>query len=157
MKPCAGCLKPTSTCCTKCKIAFYCGPECQRNDWKVHKAECASGCTNYDAREACNAIAAHLAGNPGVRAQFSERVRSNPQAHGIGVVYKNGHEVRLARTTGNLSVEAFFLTEASQYASTPPVSLTGRHPERDYVLLVEVRVPGDTQGLCASVAMAIAH
>ena len=23
--------------CTECKIAKYCGKDCQRNDWKIHK------------------------------------------------------------------------------------------------------------------------
>ena len=29
-------------CCSKCKKAFYCNSECQRQHWKVHKHECNS-------------------------------------------------------------------------------------------------------------------
>lgn len=28
--------------CSKCKMAYYCNVECQRNDWKTHKVTCLS-------------------------------------------------------------------------------------------------------------------
>lgn len=28
--------------CSRCRLVFYCGPACQRADWKVHKSSCAS-------------------------------------------------------------------------------------------------------------------
>ena len=26
--------------CTRCRVTVYCGSECQRKDWKVHKQMC---------------------------------------------------------------------------------------------------------------------
>lgn len=42
-KTCQGCLKKSDTkllCCGRCQFAYYCNSECQRSDWKVHKALC---------------------------------------------------------------------------------------------------------------------
>ena len=42
-KSCSGCGRPSarSQQCVKCKIAKYCGKECQRKDWKAkHKRHC---------------------------------------------------------------------------------------------------------------------
>lgn len=38
---CQHCLEKSSTCCGRCHTIRYCGRECQRLDWGVHKAECA--------------------------------------------------------------------------------------------------------------------
>ncbi|GMT33055.1 hypothetical protein PFISCL1PPCAC_24352, partial [Pristionchus fissidentatus] len=41
---CSGCFVSNSSSplsrCVKCKILYYCGPECQKRDWKLHKEEC---------------------------------------------------------------------------------------------------------------------
>jgi hypothetical protein len=45
LQNCAGCGRSEKTMaefktCTRCGSAFYCGRECQRKDWKVHKKTC---------------------------------------------------------------------------------------------------------------------
>lgn len=37
---CFVCGKPSEAKCSRCRAISYCGPECQRKDWKRHKAEC---------------------------------------------------------------------------------------------------------------------
>lgn len=45
---CATCQKPVprSSCCSACLSAFYCGQECQRAHWKVHKKVCRQSAQN---------------------------------------------------------------------------------------------------------------
>lgn len=153
MKPCATCLAPTSKQCKQCKIAYYCSIECQTKDWKaVHFLECKSGCMLYDAMQACKDIVSRLVGDSGTRAQFSKLTRNQPGAHGVGMVYKNAHEIRLALTTGNVSVCSFYLMDASQYQDVADVAPT----ENTFVLLVQVLQPGETQK-CASLALSVPH
>eukprot|EP00929_Paragymnodinium_shiwhaense_P121154 TRINITY_DN9329_c0_g2_i1.p1 TRINITY_DN9329_c0_g2~~TRINITY_DN9329_c0_g2_i1.p1 ORF type:complete len:719 (+),score=198.73 TRINITY_DN9329_c0_g2_i1:160-2316(+) len=38
---CANCGKPSSTRCSKCRMEWYCGKDCQSKRWKEHKKECA--------------------------------------------------------------------------------------------------------------------
>jgi hypothetical protein len=40
--PCAVCNRVVDTICGKCRKQFYCGRECQKADWPVHKLFCAS-------------------------------------------------------------------------------------------------------------------
>lgn len=44
MERCAHCAKPVnrSNCCSRCHCTYYCGRDCQRAHWKVHKLECTS-------------------------------------------------------------------------------------------------------------------
>lgn len=37
---CAACAKPTAASCSRCRLAHYCGPECQRAQWPAHKEPC---------------------------------------------------------------------------------------------------------------------
>jgi len=37
---CEICGTPTTSCCGKCKAVYYCSAECQRADWKTHRALC---------------------------------------------------------------------------------------------------------------------
>lgn len=40
-KKCRKCKKPDSpSACSRCNLAFYCGKECQLNDWPQHKRNC---------------------------------------------------------------------------------------------------------------------
>lgn len=39
---CYICSRHASKKCSVCKIALYCGPECQRTHWKSHKQHCAA-------------------------------------------------------------------------------------------------------------------
>mmetsp|Transcript_34184 Transcript_34184/g.69068 ORF Transcript_34184/g.69068 Transcript_34184/m.69068 type:complete len:116 (+) Transcript_34184:89-436(+) len=41
--PCLVCGKPGQAHCSRCHAVTYCGPECQRSDWKRHKASCGTG------------------------------------------------------------------------------------------------------------------
>lgn len=45
MDSCAHCGQPVgrSNCCSRCHTTYYCGRECQRAHWKIHKSECRSG------------------------------------------------------------------------------------------------------------------
>jgi TPR repeat protein len=39
--PCQVCEKPANLCCSRCKVVWYCGPVCQKTDWKTtHKPNC---------------------------------------------------------------------------------------------------------------------
>ena len=38
---CSGCGKPEAKPCGQCKIALYCGRECQKNDWESHRKHCS--------------------------------------------------------------------------------------------------------------------
>ncbi|KAF8905612.1 hypothetical protein CPB85DRAFT_1254917 [Mucidula mucida] len=37
---------PRLQCCSKCKTAYYCDAQCQKDDWKVHKKDCNLWRTN---------------------------------------------------------------------------------------------------------------
>ncbi|KAF9034452.1 hypothetical protein BDZ89DRAFT_514069 [Hymenopellis radicata] len=37
---------PRLQCCSKCKTAYYCDAQCQKDDWKVHKKDCDLWRTN---------------------------------------------------------------------------------------------------------------
>mmetsp|Transcript_70802 Transcript_70802/g.207462 ORF Transcript_70802/g.207462 Transcript_70802/m.207462 type:complete len:343 (-) Transcript_70802:229-1257(-) len=39
---CHVCGKPGQARCSRCQTVTYCGPECQRSDWKRHKADCSA-------------------------------------------------------------------------------------------------------------------
>eukprot|EP01083_Nonionella_stella_P144758 452487_1 len=39
-KSCKVCNTPTTSLCSACRSAYYCGPKCQRGDWKTHKVSC---------------------------------------------------------------------------------------------------------------------
>eukprot|EP00026_Physarum_polycephalum_P009439 Phypoly_transcript_09563.p2 GENE.Phypoly_transcript_09563~~Phypoly_transcript_09563.p2 ORF type:complete len:162 (+),score=14.83 Phypoly_transcript_09563:291-776(+) len=39
-KKCAQCQKPGTKKCALCQSVFYCGRECQKSHWKVHKKAC---------------------------------------------------------------------------------------------------------------------
>jgi hypothetical protein len=43
---CMSCGEPSLFTCTQCKAAYYCGRECQRSDWAIHKPECSCSCGN---------------------------------------------------------------------------------------------------------------
>ena len=39
-KVCFVCLQPSRLKCSRCDVVQYCGKECQKKDWKVHKHNC---------------------------------------------------------------------------------------------------------------------
>ena len=39
-KVCFVCLQPSKLKCSRCDAIQYCGKECQKKDWKVHKLNC---------------------------------------------------------------------------------------------------------------------
>ena len=42
-KPCGHCGKPEGKQrCSRCKVVYYCGRECQNTDWKEHKKTCGA-------------------------------------------------------------------------------------------------------------------
>ena len=43
-KVCICCQASTSSKCGRCKLRYYCSISCQRNDWPVHRDECAELC-----------------------------------------------------------------------------------------------------------------
>ena len=44
-KPCGHCGKPEGKQrCSRCKVVYYCGRECQQADWKEHKKTCQPYC-----------------------------------------------------------------------------------------------------------------
>ncbi|KAF7315697.1 hypothetical protein MIND_00085300 [Mycena indigotica] len=45
---CTVCDKPGVSRCSDCRTTYYCGPECQRADWKTHKVACAQMPKWYD-------------------------------------------------------------------------------------------------------------
>lgn len=50
---CSVCQKPSSTRCSRCLDAYYCGKECQKKDWAGHKESCkkagfVAGSSFYD-------------------------------------------------------------------------------------------------------------
>ena len=51
---CAGCGKRDEkhTKCARCKTVFYCGAECQKQDWKTHKRDCQKLGSEEDPNEA---------------------------------------------------------------------------------------------------------
>ena len=40
LETCSVCSKEASKKCSKCKLQFYCSKQCQKEDWKNHKAIC---------------------------------------------------------------------------------------------------------------------
>lgn len=48
LKVCFLCLKPSKLKCSRCLTIQYCGKECQKNDWKVHKNNCIDSNASVD-------------------------------------------------------------------------------------------------------------
>ena len=59
---CRCCSKPGSSllACSRCKLAYYCGRECQTKDWKEHKKSCSQAPVAADCCKAFQAIAVDL-------------------------------------------------------------------------------------------------
>jgi len=47
-KVCFVCLQPSRLKCSRCDAIQYCGKECQKKDWKVHKHNCEDKNTCYE-------------------------------------------------------------------------------------------------------------
>ena len=47
-KVCFVCLQPSRLKCSRCDAIQYCGKECQKNDWKVHKHNCQDNNNNIN-------------------------------------------------------------------------------------------------------------
>ena len=47
-KVCFVCLQPSRLKCSRCDAVHYCGKECQKKDWKVHKHNCHDNNINID-------------------------------------------------------------------------------------------------------------
>jgi len=47
-KVCFVCLQPSRLKCSRCDAVHYCGKECQKKDWKVHKHNCQDNNINID-------------------------------------------------------------------------------------------------------------
>ena len=41
-KTCGSCNQPSKTKCSRCKLIYYCGVDCQKKDWTSHKKFCKS-------------------------------------------------------------------------------------------------------------------
>ena len=39
---CGQCSRPSKTKCSRCKLTYYCGVDCQKKDWSAHKKFCKS-------------------------------------------------------------------------------------------------------------------
>jgi hypothetical protein len=139
--------------CSGCSVAYYCGSICQRKDWSMHKKECREPLA-YNASEYCTRIMTRMVKSRAVRDQFAAYVRSDKAIHGITIRIANGHEARIALTTGNMRMATNFLTLREQYMDTPPISFTGKRPNLDYVIHLEVKQPG-TANHYASLAYAV--
>ncbi len=45
-RECGICSKKSSSCCSKCKVAYYCSVDHQKQDWPDHKINCSSNSSN---------------------------------------------------------------------------------------------------------------
>jgi hypothetical protein len=63
---CENCGEPALLICSRCKVAFYCAPECQSCDWSKHKGACvaAAGLGSAAAPRAAEASPAAVPGPP---------------------------------------------------------------------------------------------
>ena len=43
---CGNCSQPSKTKCSRCKLIYYCGVDCQKKDWTSHKKFCKSNAVN---------------------------------------------------------------------------------------------------------------
>lgn len=156
---CTTCVKPATKRCQGCQLAYYCSPECQNADWSTHKPECAAKGTNYDESVVCSRLIGQVMNDREMRDRFASWVRRPPKGaphvvHGIAIRCNNSVEARLALRERNADLHCGFLTRADQYMETPPISVTGMRPGKDYVVLVEVKQHDGP--LYASNAMAVA-
>ena len=53
-KVCILCLEPSKLKCSRCLTAQYCGKECQKKDWKVHKNNCKDNNSDENIEELVN-------------------------------------------------------------------------------------------------------
>lgn len=154
---CTVCVNPASKRCQGCQLAYYCGPICQMSDWPTHKPECVSQGTNYDESVVCSQLIGHVMNDREIRQRFASWVRNPPKGsvvHGVAVRCNNAVEARMALRERNCDLHCNFLTRADQYMSTPPISVTGMRPGKDYVIVIEVKQHNGP--LYASNAMAVA-
>jgi hypothetical protein len=155
---CTHCLKATNQRCTGCQIAYYCGPVCQKADWSLHRDECKTKCTNYDEGQVCAELIGRVMNSGDIRNRFATVVRTPPPkfseaVHGVAIRCNNAVEARMALRDHNVDLHCNLLTRADQYMNTPPISVTGMRPGKDYVVLIEVKQHNGP--LYASNAMAV--
>ena len=43
---CGQCSRPSKTKCSRCKLTYYCGVDCQKKDWSTHKKICKPNSVN---------------------------------------------------------------------------------------------------------------
>ena len=43
---CGQCNRPSKTKCSRCKLTYYCGVDCQKKDWSSHKKFCKANSVN---------------------------------------------------------------------------------------------------------------
>jgi ankyrin repeat protein len=90
--------------CSRCKNAAYCNAECQRSDWKRHKAECSE--MNSERQLVKSPL--HLAAGSGNLAEVENLVRAGADVEkgsmGTGIT-----PLHLAAANGHLAVVQFLL------------------------------------------------
>lgn len=133
---CASCLKFCQTRCSRCHIAYYCCNECQIVDWSKHVKECNR---KYDEFAICANLVKFFLNDREARNCFVSLVRSNPGAHGVVIRCNNAYEARMAMRSHKGRLMMKILTHHEQYENTPPISVTGMRPGKDYVLVIEVK------------------
>jgi len=154
---CTHCLKATRQRCTGCKIAYYCCVTCQNADWSLHRVECKTKGSDYDEGQVCAQLVARVMNSRDIRDRFATTVRQpppgSPVVHGVAIRCNDAVEARMALRDYNVDLHCNFLTRADQYMKTPPISVTGMRPGKDYVVVIEVKQHNGP--LYASNAMAV--
>lgn len=112
---CGVCGQPSEAKCSRCRVVNYCGPECQRLDWKSHKRVCAGKTASSSSRaaaapsaQATDAVKAPSGIIPADRAaQAAEALRSS-----------QGYAVASAAPAAKASVGAEAQAAAPQAATS---------------------------------------
>lgn len=114
---------------------------------------------DYDENSLCAQLVGHVMNQRRIRDRFAQIICHPPLGikehvvHGIAIRCNNAVEACMALREEDDDLHCNILTRADQYMSTPPISVTGMRPGKDYVVLIEVKQHDGP--LYASNAMAV--
>jgi MYND finger len=80
------------SCCSRCHNKYYCGVECQKKDWSIHKQTCVVSVTNTKPKVTKSAIMQQIKQSRIDNTLIVKNIHS-AIAGNIAIAYAHGHEI----------------------------------------------------------------